>query len=465
MESKLFVSTSESQGTNQWRLAQGLPVFVLLMLLVLAGSAFGQDLRPLFADATDGEISLVRQEWAQRNTTPTDYTVRRTAETEGFQLTRISYVLDDLQLTGVVRYPRQFTESGSFPVLVLLHGGFTGFWYDFPLHFDEDYPSSCIADSFIVVCPTFRGETLAGGDLLGSAISEGETSFWDYDCDDAMAMLTAVLANIPEADVSRVVALGQSRGGNVAYHMAVRDPRVQKTVVLFPPSQFRDASVQLEVQAHIDGVQDVTNPLPEKVIEEIVNHYLAGEKSLAEARRHLTAWSAVEFLAGSLEIQVHHGDADETVPLLHSAIVADEMRQQGASFPGFQYYVYPGGHHNSSSLLGYEAKVEDFLCHLTNVSAVPDIIFPERLQAYPNPFAGQVALEVSGESGKRSTSNPIFDIMDIRGRRVRTLLGQGSTTANWDGFDDSGRLLPAGSYLVALRNNPLIRPINLTLLK
>jgi pimeloyl-ACP methyl ester carboxylesterase len=442
-------------------------LFLWLMgLAAEAPSARAQNLQELFDPPSSEEISQVRQQWAVRNTTPSAYSVHRTAEADGFTLSRVSYVLDDLQLYGVVRYPRHYTESGTFPVLVLMHGGFTGFWYDYPLHFDADFTSQCIADSFLVVCPTYRGETLAGGDLLGGAISEGETSFWDYDCDDTMAMLTAVLENIPAADENRIVALGQSRGGNVAYHLAIRDPRIMKTAVLFPPSQFRDPSIQTEVQDHYDGVQNVTNPLPEKVVEEIITPYLAGLTTLAEARHHLTAWSACNFLSADLQIQVHHGDADDTVPVLHSDIVDEEMRQQGAAPPEFQYLVYGGGHHVPSSLIGYEPLMEDFLCSVPGeVSAVPDAISQDILRAYPNPFAGQVALEISGGVDKYMTVDPIFDIMDMRGRRVRSLVGQGLAMTSWDGCDDSGRQLPAGSYLVALRGNPQIQPVNLLLLK
>ncbi len=462
----------QSMGIGRWPLSRQLRFCILVTFLWLSllaakvPSVLGQDLQVLFDEPTTEEKAMVLQDWGNRNTTPTDYSVHRTAEAEGFTLSRVSYILDDLQLFGVVRYPRHFDESGSFPVLVLLHGGFSGFWYDFPLSFDDNYPSGCIADSFLVVCPTFRGEGLAGGELLGNAVSDGETSYWDYDCDDAMAMLTAVLENIPAADGGRVVALGQSRGGNVAYHMAIRDSRIRKAAVLFPPSQFREPSVQQEVQDHVDGVQDVTNPLPEKVIEEIVTPYLAGQTTLAQARTHLTAWSAKNFVTASLKLQVHHGDADDIVPILHSVLVDEEMQDQGATFPEYQFFTYPGGNHIPSSLAGYELKVEDFLCYLpSGLSAAPDIPLLPQLQAFPNPFSDRIVLAIGPEVSGKSAINPVFDIFDIRGRRVRTLWGEDPGLANWDGCDQMGRHLPAGSYLATLKGNTQIRPVSILLLK
>lgn len=474
LENELFAFFKWNAESIRWSSARKVALISLPALILLLGCfadthrASGQDLQPLFDQPTAEELADVKLDWSGRNTTPSDYSVRRSLDIEGFTLSRVSYVLNDLQLYGVVRFPRHYNDTGSFPVLVLLHGGFSGFWYDYPLHFDVDFPSGCIADSFLVVCPTYRGEGLAGGDL-GSATSAGPTSFWDYDCDDSMAMLTAVLDNTPAADASRVVVYGQSRGGGVAYHMAARDPRVRKTVALFSPSDFRELSVQVDVQNHVDGVQDVLSPLPEKVMEEIVTPYLAGQTTLAEARHHLTAWSVINFLSAELSIQVHHGQADDLVPILHSEIVDETMRQQGAQSPRFQYHSYVEGIHLPTSLDGFELLVEVFLCSLPDdVSAVPARPLPTWLRAYPNPFTSQVVLEIAdaadSEGSKADGSNPVLDIFDIRGRRVRTLSGQGWGTVRWDGSDGEGRHLPAGNYFVTLRGNPLIRPINLLLL-
>ncbi len=68
--------------------------------------------------------------------------------------------------------------------------------------------------------------------------------------------------------------------------------------------------------------------------------------------------------------------------------------------------------------------------------------------AYPNPFRTSTTVSFSArptdEAGR-------VDVMDVTGRRVRTLATQATfdrITATWDGRDDEGRRVPAGVYFV-----------------
>ena len=62
-----------------------------------------------------------------------------------------------------------------------------------------------------------------------------------------------------------------------------------------------------------------------------------------------------------------------------------------------------------------------------------------------------------------------LDIHDVRGRRVRRLVG-GEQTAGphevrWDGTDDAGRQLAAGVYLVRLQAADGVRTGKMSLVK
>jgi aminopeptidase N len=68
------------------------------------------------------------------------------------------------------------------------------------------------------------------------------------------------------------------------------------------------------------------------------------------------------------------------------------------------------------------------------------------LRAYPNPFRGSTTFDVPAAA----TSRAIL-ILDLQGRRVREiLLQEGGAWVNWDGQDDSGRIVPAGMYFARL---------------
>ena len=55
--------------------------------------------------------------------------------------------------------------------------------------------------------------------------------------------MNVVEANVPQADFSRLMARGGSRGGNVALLLAVRDPRVTVVSAASAPTDFYRADV------------------------------------------------------------------------------------------------------------------------------------------------------------------------------------------------------------------------------
>lgn len=77
-----------------------------------------------------------------------------------------------------------------------------------------------------------------------------------------------------------------------------------------------------------------------------------------------------------------------------------------------------------------------------------------RLLAAPNPFTGSTLIQFTLDR-----SGPLrVDVFDLSGRRVRTLrnsavAGAGRHSVAWDGRNDQGVRLPAGSYFIRLRGS------------
>jgi hypothetical protein len=66
--------------------------------------------------------------------------------------------------------------------------------------------------------------------------------------------------------------------------------------------------------------------------------------------------------------------------------------------------------------------------------------------AHPNPFRDRVRLVLEGsEPGGTDVELEIFD---VRGRRLRHLVGQGAGEWTWDGTDEEGKRVPPGVYFV-----------------
>ncbi|MDO9693187.1 MAG: hypothetical protein Q7W56_00490 [Candidatus Latescibacteria bacterium] len=448
-------------------------VLAFLALLATAGAATAQtDLTALFAPATGAEVAAVTQDWAGRLPTPTNWKVVRAGvdSATGYAVQAVSHEIEGFTHYGGLRFPRDWQTQGRFPVLVLLHGGFDGLTLDFLVNFDKDFPGTALADSFLVVAPTFRSEPLNGGAPLGIRSSGGEPSPFDRDCDDTMALLTAVLLNIPQADPDYVVVLGGSRGGNVAYHMALRDPRVRRTAIRYAPTDFFADHVRLSAQERIDtGVTG--DSLGRQVADMIAAPWLAGQLTLAQARHSLISWCVLPHLHAEVPLQIHHGELDNTVPILQSARADSVMTAGGAVAPQYVYYVYPQGGHVPDSLVGSEQRILDYLLNLpalTEVGAVP--LRPSALRGWPNPFAGgtTVALAGSDAGGKISPAEALVEIRDARGRLLRRLelTPDGSALSRrWDGRDAGGREVAAGVYYAVLRDRRGSAPLKLVRLR
>ena len=423
---------------------------LLSVLLVAAVSAPAQtDLGPLFAEPSPAEIATVQADWTSRPTEASGFALETNAVVDGYAVSRASFVHDGLTQYGLVRFPRDHTPGGSYPVMVMHHGGIEGFFYLSYISFDEGFPSGCVGDSAFVLVPTYRGEGFAGGDVLGNRFSEGEVSLWDRDCDDAMAMLTAFLDATPEADPERITSLGRSRGAGVAYHMALRDGRVRRSVIMFGASDFRQPDIQADCDAEVNHGFPATNTLSRKVMDDIVSPWLAGEMTLAEARLLLIGWSSYYHLEEPLSLQVHHGEQDENIPIAHAELVDSVLTGLGAGPPEYDFYRYPLAGHGVSGMTDYEERVEDYLCHLPPepTTDVPSAVTGYSLEVWPNPFAAEVTLQWEKAAADTGAEAGTVRILDLRGRVVRRLAPEDPQGLyHWDGRDSRGREAPAGLY-------------------
>ncbi|HET7226093.1 MAG TPA: S8 family serine peptidase, partial [Candidatus Eisenbacteria bacterium] len=75
------------------------------------------------------------------------------------------------------------------------------------------------------------------------------------------------------------------------------------------------------------------------------------------------------------------------------------------------------------------------------------------LVAAPNPFTGGTRLAVPAGA-------PV-DVLDVAGRRRRTLVARADGSAAWDGRDQAGRMVPAGIYFVRVPGAPPLRLVRL----
>jgi dipeptidyl aminopeptidase/acylaminoacyl peptidase len=326
----------------------------------------GVDLDAVFADPSAAEIAAVEAEWAARAPAATDVVVEKDSlvsigDTD-VRVRVVSHAVDDLTHYGAIL--QDDGVVGPAPILVYTHGGDEGTSLDevlllFPFLGD-------LAADFVWVVPSFRSEPLTFGDTTWT--SDGPSSPWDRDVDDALSLLEVALELETAADAESVGVLGLSRGAGVGMLMGIRDPRIDRIVEFFGPTDFFGSYVQDVVEEALRGtLRDL--PGLDYLNESYIQPLKRGEVTVAAVRTELVRRSVVLFADRLPTLQLHHGNADTVVDVSQAESLIAAMSALGRGEPDFEAYLYPAGTHNPLSMPGSVERTVDFLSLLLAVPA------------------------------------------------------------------------------------------------
>lgn len=312
----------------------------------------GVDLTELYAPVLDFETQAVEDDWAARNPLEQDYTVEaQDIDEDGFRRVVISHLVDGNRHYGAARIP-PYGVTDMYPVLVYCHAGTNGAFIGTFDMFDLDIGSSEIKNNYVLVLPSFRSEPLYGG-TLGDYLSEGPAGYYDHDADDALALLDCVVNHYHEADDSRVIALGLSRGAQVAQRISQRDPRVKAVVDFYGMTDYWLPEEQQYV------VDDLALAAGGEASLPYVQGLHDGELTIWDVRLAMCRWSTAYYTDLFPRLQIHHGVMDIAVPVAHS----DRLVSALETVPDgdYVYYRYPEGNHNPSTLPDCWPRVQSLL--------------------------------------------------------------------------------------------------------
>jgi dienelactone hydrolase len=309
----------------------------LFLLLVILGSCkkdvlTGIDKNVLFAVPSTAELEAVKTAWNKRNLNPQEVTIEAIHTISN----RLSFQLLSFRLAGFKQYAGVLLPVTSKPVPVQL------FVYGFTLNDPVTYQNTKVSSSdtsslpFIFVVPALKGQSLrmmVNDSIYISPMSEGtRNDAFDGAADDVIACLNAVSMVFKQADTTRVMVRGGSRGGTVALLVAERDKRVKRTVgIAFPTDLLRlTATYQ----------QDLTYRF--QFLDALIN----GTATPEQTRSKMIASSPLYFCSQLPKTQIHFGDKDQITPPAQGQMLGSAMKSLGLQ-DSIESFIYKDRMHSN----------------------------------------------------------------------------------------------------------------------
>ncbi|MCF8371862.1 MAG: hypothetical protein K9H64_09580 [Bacteroidales bacterium] len=329
-------------------------IFFLAVLWVYQ-SGFAQcNLDTMGQTPVQQEISNVLQEWQNRDHTVYNWQVVKDTVIQNSRIIVASHIIEGYIHYGLVRMPADTNLLACpLPVLLYLHGSLNGLTIQKIDFLDNFFPTSLIRDSMIVVAPSFRSEPLLI-DSNASYFSQGTSTEMDRDADDAITFLNGAIENFTLIDTTRITAIGFSRGGNVAYKVGIRDPRIKAMNIFFAATNFFDPIlIQDAKYAVLNGVspQYFVNNI---VINDAMEAFCNGIITAQEARKRILTWSPGYFAGFLPQINAFHGSLDPVIPITQPYFLDSMLNVVDPGNSSYQIFEFPTGVHSLSSLAGFQ---------------------------------------------------------------------------------------------------------------
>ncbi|MCH5715629.1 alpha/beta hydrolase family protein [Niabella hibiscisoli] len=202
------------------------------------------------------------------------------------------------------------------------------------------------------------------GKILKSALSGGSRfDAFDGATDDVIACLNAVGYLFQQADTSRAMIRGGSRGGTVALLTGIRDQRFKRVA----PVAFNSDFIGLTAQLYNDPTYKA------QFLDGLIN----GHITIAATRQRLIASSPFYFCKRLTKAQLHAAQNDRITPASQAELPFNEMKKQGVG-DRVTLFIYPGRDHNNIATgnTELESRINAFLasCSYYALTLIPVLI-------------------------------------------------------------------------------------------
>jgi dipeptidyl aminopeptidase/acylaminoacyl peptidase len=243
----------------------------------------------------------------------------------------VSYRSEGLKIYAYLTIPRGEAPASGWPVVIFNHG------YIPPAEYRSTERYLAYVDAF-----ARRGYIVVRSDYRGHGNSEGDASSGSRTPDYTIDVLNAVgsIKRYKDADPDRIGMWGHSMGGGITLRcMVVTDDIVAGVIWAGTVAPYPQLLTRY-MRTPTPGAADATPRPRRRWAAEMLEQYGSPEEN-PSFWGAISANTYVGDLSGT--IQLHHGTADQSVPLEYSLLLEEQITAVGKPV---ELYTYEGDDHN-----------------------------------------------------------------------------------------------------------------------
>lgn len=262
----------------------------------------------------------------------------------------VSYTSDGLKIYALLTIPFGDAPEGGWPAIVFNHGFIPPDIYRTTERYVA-YVDGFARNGYVVIKPDYRGHGNSEGQARGGYGSP------DYTIDVLHAL--SALREHPLTDPERIGMWGHSMGGYITLRSMVVSDEIRAGVI-WAGVVASYADLLERWNRRRDEPGPTRTPRPGSWRLTLIDRYGSPLEN-PEFWESLSANSYLTDLSGPL--QLHHGTADDSVPVEFSRILLEQIRGVGGQV---ELMEYPGDNHNISSYfsLAIQRSIEFFNLYL-----------------------------------------------------------------------------------------------------
>ena len=254
----------------------------------------------------------------------------------------VSYLSEGLKIYALLTVPQGEPPDTGWPVIIFNHGHITPSIYRTTERYIA-YTDAFSRNGYIVLKSDYRGHGFSEGEPTNSYFSPAYTV-------DVLNGMASVIA-LPEADPNRVGMWGHSMGGSITLRAMVVTDTIKAGVIWAGVTAPYPMIIQLWAERWAD--RPTPTPNPDATAVDLNDELYR----LDQVDANRAFWEAIDPFSYldqiSGPIQIHHGTADESVPLEFSEILNTSLQEAGQVS---ELFTYPGDNHNISNNFGVAAQ-------------------------------------------------------------------------------------------------------------